>query len=227
VAPTYCLTKEKWYKRNPERYTNNLITKVKNNKWESIVAKPVYGQESKDFAKFMNMKCNNNSNKNKLLKYFSKVLPKYKSVVIQEYIKGFDKSNPEYRTFFINGKYMYTIVTTDKRVGAPKQEGGTFTVSDDLYYYLLEFSKQIMNSLPKLDLGDKHKNSIITRIDIGSGLEDVNYNLFVNEIEFVPSLYVEELNPDKFPVINVISETLVEVGFKYKEYPKLPVKVLF
>jgi len=231
VAPTYCLTKEKWYSRNPDKYVTNLLSKIKHNKWESVVAKPVYGQESIDFAKFM--KCENqnkeslNCNKNSMMKYFSRVLPKYKSIVIQEYIKGFDKSNPEFRTFFINGKYMYMIVTTDVRVDAPKQEGGKFNIPDKIYNYVLSFTREVMSSLPKLDLDSEFKNPIVTRIDIGSGLEGVPYELFVNEIEFVPSLYAEELNPDVYPVIGTIAESLVEVAGKYMEYPELPVKVIF
>jgi hypothetical protein len=162
-----------------------------------------------------------------MMKYFSRVLPKYKSIVIQEYIKGFDKSNPEFRTFFINGKYMYMIVTTDVRVDAPKQEGGKFNIPDKIYNYVLSFTREVMSSLPKLDLDSEFKNPIVTRIDIGSGLEGVPYELFVNEIEFVPSLYAEELNPDVYPVIGTIAESLVEVAGKYMEYPELPVKVIF
>jgi len=237
VAPTYCLTKQKWFSKDPNKYVSNLISKIKNNGWESIVSKPAYGQESIDFAKFMNCNSGNSGNSGNtnslkcrqkaMLKYFTKVVPKYKSIVIQEYIKGFDKKNPEYRTFFINGQYMYTIVTTNTRVGLPKQEGGTFKIPDDLWKYLISFRKQIMDSLPKLDLSGIHKNPIITRIDIGSGLEDSPFGLFVNEVEFVPSLYAEELNPDKFPVITTIADSLHDVADEYRNYPKLPVKVNF
>jgi len=127
VAPTYCVSREKLLKRNPEQYVSRLISKVKRNNWESIIAKPVYGQESVAFAKFMN--CGTTGigcHKKRMLKYFSNTIPKYKEVVIQEYIKGFDKNNPEYRMFFINGTYMYCIVTTDAKVSGPVQENGKF-----------------------------------------------------------------------------------------------------
>ena len=36
------------------------------------------------------------------------------------------------------------------------------------------------------------KYPILTRIDIGSGLESAPHGLFINEVEFVPSLYIED-----------------------------------
>ena len=42
VAPTHCITKQKWYARDADRYVNKIISKIKSNHWESIIAKPVY-----------------------------------------------------------------------------------------------------------------------------------------------------------------------------------------
>ena len=44
VAPTFCITKEKWYTKSPQNYVKNLLKKVKSKKWDSIITKPVYGQ---------------------------------------------------------------------------------------------------------------------------------------------------------------------------------------
>jgi hypothetical protein len=223
VAPTHCVTKEKWYTRNPNMYISNLIRRVKHNNWESIIAKPVYGQESKDFSKFLVCKSNGlECQKKKLIKYFSKNIPKYKSIVIQEYIKGFDKSNPEIRTYFINGEYMYSIITTVDDVEQPVQEGGKFEIPDDKWKYAMELAKKVINSLPKIDLTSKYP--ILTRIDIGSGLTNVPHTLFVNEVEFVPSLYIEDQNN---PVVEKISETLVKTTKEYKDKGKNSVKVIF
>jgi hypothetical protein len=226
VAPTYCITKEKWYTRNPESYVNNLLSKVKNNKWESIIAKPVYGQESIDFAKFItcepvngNLSCKRNAIK----KYLSRTIPKYKSIVIQEYIKGFDKNNPEIRTYFINGEYKYSIVTTSTRVAQPVQEGGTYKLPNENWNYIRKLTQHVMDSLPKFDLPDKFKSPILTRIDIGSGLEQVPFGYFVNEVEFVPSLYIED---QKNPVVEEISESLIKVADIYSK-ETLPINVKF
>ena len=221
VAPTHCITKEKWVNRESESYVNKLISKVKHNKWESIIAKPVYGQESKDFAKFKEI--NKNIQKARLKKYLSKNIPKYKSIIIQEYIPGFDKDNPEIRTYFIDGIYAYSVVTTSTLVETPVQEGGRFKIPTENWNYLMKFSKKVMDSLPKFNLPGLHRNPILTRIDIGSGLKDVPFSYFVNEVEFVPSLYIEDQD---FPVVEEIAKSLLEVAFLYYIKP-LPIKVYF
>jgi len=223
VAPTHCISRKKWIKRDSDHYVSKVLNKVKNNNWKSIIAKPVYGQESKDFAKFVTDKPIDTQHF-KLKKYLSKNIPKYKSIVIQEYIPGFDKSNPEYRTYFIDGIYAYTVVTTDKIVETPVQEGGKYKVPSCHWKYVLEFSKKVMDSLPKLNLPGYLKSPILTRIDIGTGLEGVKYSFFVNEVEFVPSLYIEDHN---FPVVEEIAKSLLEVAFEYHFAKSLPVKVTF
>jgi hypothetical protein len=223
VAPTHCVTKEKWYTKNPKNYISNLITKVQHNKWESIIAKPVYGQESKDFAKFISCKSNGlECQKNHLMRYFAKNIPKYKSIVIQEYIKGFDKSNPEIRTYFINGEYYYSIITTADDVELPVQEGGKFEIPDQKWRYAMELARKTMDSLPKIDLSNKYP--ILTRIDIGSGLQNVPETLFINEVEVVPSLYIEDQNN---PVVEKIGDSLVNVTNEYRQKGKTVVKVNF
>jgi hypothetical protein len=215
VAPTHCITKQKWLTRDSDAYTNKLINKIQNNKWESFIAKPVYGQESKDFAKFMKVEgCGNDEfcNKTRLQKYLAKNIPKYKSIIIQEYIPGFDKDNPEYRLYFIDGIYAYCVVTTNDLVETPKQEGGKYSVKKSDWDYLMKFGKHVMNSLPKFNLPGLNKNPILTRIDVGTGLHDVPKSFFVNEVEFVPSLYIEDQN---FPVVEEIAKSLVEVAFEY------------
>jgi hypothetical protein len=221
VAPTYGITKEKWYSRNPEKYVNNLISKFIKNKWESIIAKPVYGQESIDFAKFMNIR---DTNPLKLKNYIGRILPKYKGIVIQEFIKGFDKKNPEFRMYYLNGIYRYCIITVNGDVKCPIQEGGKFKINNTLWNYIMRFSKKIMESLPKFNLPPHLRNSILTRIDIGSGLKSAPHTLFVNEIEFVPSLYIED---QEFPIVEEIAKSLLEVAFEYRFADNLPIKVVF
>ena len=143
-------------------------------------------------------------------------------MVIQEYIPGFDKDNPEIRTYFINGKYMYSIITTAKRVGQPVQEGGSFKIKN--WDYVRKLSQHVMDSLPKFDLPGKLRNPILTRIDIGSGLDGVPFSYFVNEVEFVPSLYIED---QEFPVVEEIAKSLLSVAFEYRFAKSLPIKVKF
>jgi hypothetical protein len=225
VAPTHCVSKDKWFTRNKDQYTQKIIDKVKNNGWKSIIAKPVYGQEAIDFAKFTS--CKNNSlqcKKPKLKKYFARTVEHYKDIVIQEYIEGFDKENPEIRAYFINGAYMYSIITTESIVATPIQEGGRFKLSNEKYNYLRYFTQEVMDTLPKLDLPGELANPIVTRIDVGSGLKGVPYEYFINEIEFVPSLYIEDHSE---PVVECIGDSLVKVGNIYKSIDQLPIEVHF
>uniref|UniRef100_A0A6C0AY71 ATP-grasp domain-containing protein n=1 Tax=viral metagenome TaxID=1070528 RepID=A0A6C0AY71_9ZZZZ len=238
VAPTHCISKKKWLKRDSDAYVDKLINKIKSNKWTAVIAKPVYGQESKDFAKFVTKpkeECEDNCDsggcgdaidcqKGRIKKYLSKNIPKYKSIVIQEYIPGFDKSNPEFRTYFIDGIYAYTVVTTDRIVDTPVQEGGNFKVPSDQWNYIMRFSKKVMETLPKFNLPGNLKSPILTRIDIGSGLEGVPYTFFVNEVEFVPSLYIEDQD---FPVVEEIAKSLLHVAMEYRFAKSLPIKVKF
>ncbi len=223
VAPTHCISREKWYKRNPNVYVSNLLAKVHRNNWESIIAKPVYGQESIGFAKFM--ACRNNTlecRKERLMRYLSENIPKYKSIIIQEYIKGFDKNNPEFRMFFINGDYMYCIITGGGNVEQPVQEGGKFKIPDSKWEEALSLAKRTVRELPKLDLSNQ--TPVLTRVDIGSGLVGVPEGLFINEVEFVPSMYIEDQNN---PVIEKISDALVDIAKEYKNKGKKSVKVTF
>jgi hypothetical protein len=87
----------------------------------------------------------------------------------------------------------------------------------------MRFSKRVMDSLPKFNLKGVHRSPILTRIDIGSGLEGVPFTFFVNEVEFVPSLYIEDQN---FPVVEEIAKSLLEVAVEYR-FAKLPIKIKF
>jgi len=223
VAPTHCIKRNKWLNRNSEEYVNRILSKVKKNNWKSIITKPVYGQESKDFQKYTT--CSNGSlecQKGKLNKYLSKNIPKYKSIIIQEYIPNFDKNAPEIRMFFISGVYRYSVVTYLDIAQIPIEEGGKYELPEGDYSFLMEFGQRVMDSLPKLDLPDEFRSPILTRIDIGSGLEDVPRGYFVNEVEFVPSLYIEE---QSFPVVEEIANNLLGLAIEYS-YSKLPIKVL-
>lgn len=224
VAPTHCITKNKWITRDADAYTLKLLNKIKSNKWESVIAKPVYGQESKDFAKFM---CGKDKDifkqKNHLKKYLSKNIPKYKSIIIQEYIPGFDKDNPEFRLYFIDGIYAYCVVTTSSIVEKPKQEGGKYNVKPANWNYLMKLGARVMEALPKIQLPGLNKYPVLTRIDIGSGLAGVPMEYFVNEVEFVPSLYIEDQD---FPVVEEIAQSLLPVAFEY-HFANKPIGVKF
>jgi len=111
--------------------------------------------------------------------------------------------------------------TTTMREARPVQEGGTFRITDSNWKYIRQLGDHVLNILPKIQLPG-NGTSIITRIDIGSGLDGVPGGFFVNEIEFVPAFFIEKHNE---PVIQKIGDSLVEVSQFYKNLKK-PVKVI-
>jgi hypothetical protein len=187
VAPTECISDFFTYKRNVNEYVSKFLKKIP---WGSFIIKPVYGQESFGFAKFLNVYDNIEKTKRKLKSYFKKIIPKYKSVIVQKYIPGFDKNSLEARLYYIGGKYLFSMTTsglthtTSMREARPVQEGGTFKITNSNWNFIRKLGDRVFKTLPKFNLPPGMKNSIITRIDIGSGLEGVPRGYFLNEVEF-------------------------------------------
>ena len=112
-------------------------------------------------------------------------------------------------------------------VETPVEEGGKYRLPPGHWNYLMKFARKVMDTLPKLDLPNMLENPILTRIDIGSGLENVPFSYFVNEIEFVPSLYIED---QPYPVVQEITESLIAVAIEYRHAKlncRLPIKTEF
>ena len=79
-----------------------------------------------------------------------------------------------------------------------------------------------MKELPSFEINGRKQFTILTRIDIGSGMDGVPYGHFVNEVEFVPSLFIKLKD---YSVVEDISKSLVRVAKEYKK--KLDVNVEF
>ncbi|NDB85587.1 MAG: hypothetical protein EB127_23220, partial [Alphaproteobacteria bacterium] len=105
----------------------------------------------------------------------------------------------------------------------PVQEGGKYTVPPQNWEYLLSLTKKVMDSLPKINLGGNLMNNILIRIDVGSGLEGVPFSYFINEVEFVPSLYIED---HPYDVIKDLANGLIEVSEFYSNI-KTKIKTVF
>ena len=224
IAPTHCID-IKGFNRNPDVYIENLLQDIEKIGWDSFIIKPVYGQESFGFGKFINVSENTRKIKTQLVNYFKKFADKYKGFIVQKYIAGFDKGKMEARMYFINGKYLFCMATsgltwsTTMRETRPVQEGGTFKISDIEWAYIKNLAKKVMKTLPTFNLKEG-KNSIITRIDIGSGLEGVPFSFFVNEVEFAPSFFIERQDE---PVIQKIGDALVKSAEEYRNNKKIKV----
>lgn len=185
VIPTKCIMTSKCKKIGIEKCIDELKEHIKTNEWNKFIGKPVYGQESIDFKKF------NKFNKNSLMKYMKHCFDKYPGIIFQKYIEGFDASNPEIRLYMIGDKYKYSVVTTNKTVKIPEDEHGTEkNIPKDK---LIRKAKQTLNNLPDIKIKGKKLPRLLTRIDI-SCQKKYTKPWLVNEVEFVPSLYLEDVN---------------------------------
>lgn len=185
VIPTYCITKETYNKYGTKKTLKMLEGQLKKKQWEKFIGKPVYGQESIDFKKF------NNFSEKQVSKYMKKGFKKYPGLIFQKYIEGFDKANPEIRMYFIGNDYKYSVITNDKTVKIPKSEQGTEKVNNK--EELIKKGKQTMNKLPPIKMKGKTLPRLLTRVDVGCEKKFAK-PWIVNEVEFVPSLYIENVN---------------------------------
>ena len=182
VVPTLCR-----YDTNAEE----LVKDIKFQGWEKAIAKPIYGQESKLFKKFKTL------NEGPMKKHMKRITEKHglPGTIFQEYIKGFDAAAIESRTYYVGNDYKYSIYTNDKNVWRPKEEGGS--KKWDGYKTAIKLGKDTLKKLPKIIVNGIELPKLLTRVDISCCLEGKNKysSMFVNECEFVPSLYIEEKTP--------------------------------
>jgi len=179
IVPTIC--------RN-DTNGESIVKEIKNQEWEQAIAKPIYGQESKLFKKFKTL------SPVQMKKHMERITKKHglPGTIFQEYIKGFDAKSIESRTFWVGDKYKYSVYTNDNNVWCPKEEGGTKEWEG--YKNSIKLGKNTLKKLPKIVVDGIHLPRLLTRIDISCCLEGKNkYNsAFINEVEFVPSIYIEE-----------------------------------
>lgn len=186
VIPTYCMMNETFVKRGITSLEQTLTKKL--TQWgDAFIAKPVYGQESKFFKKFKRASIGGKP----FRAYVKKVMSKYPGIVFQKYIEGFDKKNPEIRMYFIGNEYCYSIVTNDKMVKIPRQENGTQTVPH--FKALIQMGHRVVRKLPPIKIQGTSVPRLLTRVDVACGPKFAQPWL-VNEVEFVPSLYIEDIN---------------------------------
>ncbi len=202
TIPTITITHAQAMKCTPQQ----ILQKVKKQKqppWEGrFIAKILFGQESIGFKAFTKI---TDTNEKKVLNEIRTYLHLYKTkfnkgkpdnlpgFILQKYIEGFDKKNPEIRMYYIDGEYQYSIITTDKRVMIPKAENGTCKITTKTFEELKRFSKKVLNKLPPIKYKGKVVPKLLIRIDIACQ-KNFKKEWIVNEIEFVPSLYIEDIS---------------------------------
>jgi len=220
ICPTFTLGADAFKasvdSSNLETVTKNLIAKVKKLGWgDHFICKPVYGQESKDFKKF-SLKDGEAS----FTKYIEKLMKKYPGVIFQKYLHKFGNSKicPEVRLYFVGDEYQFSIVATKQKILTLKEEGGSMKLpygQTGSLDKLIEQAKDVIAKLPLMKVKQGRRNKILprllTRVDMGV-LQDGKFKPFVNEVEFVPSLYVEDHSN---PIDLALAEQMVTITKEY------------
>jgi len=203
VIPTFKVSCETLKEKRIDGTIKHIINHVKKRPWNGkFIAKPIFGQESIDFKAFKDGLDDESLQKTEkeLKKYLNKIMVdrtvKYPGILIQKYIEGFDEKKPEIRMYFFDENYKYSIITHDGKVDLPTVEKGKMKVNN--LNELKKFAKKILDKTPGINIGGTKLPKALTRIDIACD-DKFGKPWIVNEIEFVPSLYVEDVK--KIPEI--------------------------
>lgn len=192
ILPTVTMTKEEYKELGEEKAAKKVLEHAQGEQWGRFIAKPVYGQESKDLKFFEPMEMGS------FKRYLSKCMNKYPGIVAQKAVKFFGKSpkSPELRMYHIGDEYKYSVCFCDKQIMRPDTEGGTLPAPMEK---LKATTRKIIRKLPAIVMPNGCRlPRLLTRLDMGY-MVDGEFQPFVNEVEFVPSLYSEDTPK---PVIN-------------------------
>lgn len=204
IIPTFCIASKIANKRGMKWCLNAVEHAAK--KWGNLfIGKPIYGQESSYFKKFEEF------NKRQLEKYMRIGFKKYPGLIFQKYIPGFDKNKQEIRVYFIGDKYRYSVITAGDKVSFPKTEGGYTKLPG--HKKLIRKARKTMKNLPPLIVKGKRVPRLLTRIDIATengGLPPY----IVSEVEFVPSLYIEDVTTIPEPLLG---DQIIKIMKKLKK----------
>tara|TARA_X000001036_G_scaffold435181_2_gene475917 strand:+ start:4546 stop:5676 length:1131 start_codon:yes stop_codon:yes gene_type:complete len=187
IGETQCIEKRNFVK-NPSKSVKELKERFT---WTGpTFAKPASGTDSLDIGV-----PNSISTNRKMIQYVRNTFknPNYSKIVFQKYYSDFEVTVPQMRTYWVGKSFKYAILedTTGKGivvrprmalVGKYKRHFKTaFKIAREA---LKTIQKDFFGKMPLL----------LTRVDFGCCLREGNFDdLFINEIEFNPGLYLYKL----------------------------------
>ncbi|GAQ93617.1 hypothetical protein KFL_017150010 [Klebsormidium nitens] len=188
VADFLYFSSSDYKKGGAEGVIRTLRRQMKAKKWKDFVAKPVLGQGSADF-KFFPASVEDH----RLAGYLEKIFKVgYPGVIFQVFIEGFADDTPEFRQFYVEKRYMYTMITDEQHEDErqPKSEGGTFQDNKQLRDARRLGDEVIAKLPPQFTVGKIALPRLLTRVDVGCCL---NGKMFCSEVEYVPSLFINSV----------------------------------
>jgi hypothetical protein len=188
VLPTFTMTAEEYRKLGHDVALERVLEFQARERLGPFIGKPVYGQEGKDIEWF-----DGPSDRILLSRFLKMAMNKYPGLVFQQMVQGFgnNTSQPELRMFFLGNEYKYSVCAIESKGKCfyhPEAEGGTLKAP---LSKLKVATQKILKKLPPIVMPNGVRlPRLITRLDMGF-VVDGKYRPFVNEVEFVPSLYSE------------------------------------
>lgn len=223
VAPSLCVKKEDY--RSPDTLTA-VSRFVKKHKAGTLFVKPVHGTDStgvKVVGDDYDVRMENLRLKNELMRHLQVVFKnkQYPAVVLQKYLKEFEKTTPQIRMYFMGTKYLYSVLTQNGDTFRPKSEvsksfDSVSTMEFDVNKCLMKHAKEVFKVIQPF-FGKMPM--LMTRLDFGCCLssKDECGKYFINEIEFAGGNYVHtDAGKDRrFMYEQKIAQQLVKV-IRYK-----------
>jgi len=234
IAPTHTLTREEFSEQvsleiaaggdmgATDRVVEKILTRIKNENWGKFIAKPVLGQESKSCRTFRP-----SVNLQKMFtKYVVTTLKKYPGLIFQKFIDGFGQSVdvPEVRTYWVGQEYQFSMVATKQKVfclagegGRPqgrKQNGVMRLPKLANLDTLKDIAQRVIDVLQSKVLRSSDGATLpllMTRVDMGV-MRDGEFKPWVNEVEYVPSYYVED---HTHPLEGTVAKQCAVIAMKF------------
>jgi len=209
-----------FFKITPSTASNNVKSfrlRVERKGWKGIIIKPSYAGYSlgikvmKNFSRVKDITIKNWFDRLKELGF--------PNVTVQKFVPDFG-DHLEIRTYWINGRYAYSVGTLTKSVGTgnglPIDDEDTFvseggTIPDKIKTKLQKLAKEVMKSIKQYPY--KHP---LLRIDFGCCLDSSGCkgSYFVNEIETMAANMLA--GETDYPVVEKVADASFKFANKIK-----------
>jgi len=231
ICPTITISKEEYEekvaKSSAAEVAAELLKKIDSANWGKFIGKPVFGQEAKSCKIFQTPK----NLEKRFEKYVTETMAKYPGLIFQKFITGFGQTTdcPELRMYYVGKKYHFSVVATKDRIYTLHTEGGkpgnrpqnaTLKLRDCIKLDELKaIGDRVLAILGKKLKLPPHPESrqttplelLMTRVDVGC-MQDGEFKPWVNEIEFVPSYYMED---HTHPLDGSVGEQMARITRQY------------
>ena len=210
-----------FFRETPKKVSEDITNfrkKVSKKGWKGIIIKPSYAGYSSGIKVLKNFNRTKDNTIKKIMENYKKL--GFPAFTVAEFVPSFGK-HFEIRTYWISGKYAYSVATLTESVGKEgglgiedidtfKSEGGK--LPDILKTKLKTEAKKVIKALPQYS--DGHP---LMRIDFGCCIEtskDCPFSYFVNEVETLAANMLPE--DTKYPVVEKVANVLYNYAKKVK-----------